>query len=103
MPDETPKFKVTMIPAARQSLKKVAIYCRVSTTHESQDESLDIQINTLKQYVTYNPKWMLYEVYKDKDSGGNVARPGFQKMIFDCYENRVDIVLVKTISRLISI
>lgn len=44
MSDETPKLKVTMIPAARQSLKKVAIYCRVSTTHESQDESLDIQI-----------------------------------------------------------
>lgn len=41
MSDETPKLKVTMIPAARQSLKKVAIYCRVSTTHESQDESLD--------------------------------------------------------------
>lgn len=26
-------------------------------------------------------------------------RPGFQEMIFDCYENRIDIVLVKTISR----
>ena len=23
----------------------------------------------------------------------------FQKLIFDCYENRIDIVLVKTISR----
>lgn len=99
MSDETPKLKVTMIPAARQSLKKVAIYCRVSTTHESQDESLDIQIKTLKQYVACNPKWMLSEVYTDKDSGGNAARYGFQKMIFDCYENRIDIVVVKTISR----
>lgn len=99
MSDETPKLKVTMIPAARQSLKKVAIYCRVSTTHESQDESLDIQIKTLKQYVACNPKWMLHEVYTDKDSGGNAARYGFQKMIFDCYENRIDIVVVKTISR----
>lgn len=77
MSDETPKLKVTMIPAARQSLKKVAIYCRVSTTHESQDESLDIQIKTLKQYVACNPKWMLYEVYTDKDSGGNAARYAF--------------------------
>ena len=25
--------------------------------------------------------------------------PGFQKMIFDCYDNRINIVLVKTISR----
>lgn len=88
-----------MIPAARQPLKRVAIYCRVSTTHDSQDESLDIQITTLKQVVAYNPKWKLYDIYTDKDSGGNVARPGFQKLIFDCYENRIDIVLVKTISR----
>lgn len=70
MSDETSKLKVTMIPATRQSLKKVAIYCRVSATHESQDESLDIQIKTLKQYVACNPKWTLYEVYTDKDSGG---------------------------------
>lgn len=46
-----------------------------------------------------NPKWMLYEVYTDKDSGGNAARYGFLEMIFDCYENRIDIVVVKTISR----
>jgi len=99
MENEIPKAKVTLISAARQPLKRVAIYCRVSTSHESQDESLDIQIKTLKQHVAYNPKWKLYEVYTDKDSGGNVARPGFQKMIFECYENRIDIVLVKTISR----
>jgi len=77
----------------------VAIYCRVSTTHEAQEESLDIQIKTLKQVVADNPKWMHYHVYSDKDFGGNVFRPDFQKLIFDCYENRIDIVLVKTISR----
>ncbi len=60
---------------------------------------MDIQIKTLKQVVENNPKWKLYEIYSDKDSGGNVARYGFQKLISDCYENRIDIVLVKTISR----
>jgi len=99
MENEKPKMTVTMIPAKLQGLKMVAIYCRVSTTHEAQEESLDIQIKTLKQVVSDNPKWMLYRVYTDKDSGGNVFRPDFQKLIFDCYENRIDIVLVKTISR----
>lgn len=98
MESEKPKSKVILIPPTRQPLKRVAIYCRVSTTHESQDESLDIQIKTLKQAVENNPKWRLYEIYSDKDSGGNVARYGFQKLISDCYENRIDIVLVKTIS-----
>jgi len=99
MANETPKVKVTVIPAAGHLLKRVAIYCRVSTTRDSQDESLEIQTKTLKQVVSSNPKWRLYEIYSDRDSGGNVARPGFQKLIFDCYENRIDIVLVKTISR----
>ncbi len=99
MSTENPKPKVSLIPAAVRPFKRVAIYCRVSTTHDSKYESLDIQIKTLKQIVEYNPKWKLYDIYSDKDSGGNVARPGFQKLIFDCYENRIDIVLVKTISR----
>lgn len=99
MENDKPKLKVIIIPPTRQPLRKVAIYCRVSTTHESQDESLDIQIKTLKQVVESNSKWRLYEIYSDKDSGGNVARYGFQKLISDCYENRIDIVLVKTISR----
>jgi len=99
MENEKPKMTVTMIPAKSQGLKMVAIYSRVSTTHEAQEESLDIQIKTLKQVVADNPKWMLYRAYSDKDSGGNVFRPDFQKLIFDCYENKVDIVLVKTISR----
>jgi len=99
MENEKSKMIVSMIPAKSQGLKMIAIYCRVSTTHEEQEESLDIQIKTLKQVVADNPKWMLYRVYSDKDSGGNVFRPDFQKLIFDCYENRFDIVLVKTISR----
>lgn len=99
MENEKPKMIVSMIPAKSQGLKMVAIYCRVSTTHEEQEESLDIQIKMLKQVVADNPKWMLYHVYSDKDSGGNVFRPDFQKLIFDCYENKFDIVLVKTISR----
>jgi len=92
MVNETLKMKVIIIPPTRQMLKKVAIYCRVSTTHESQDESLDIQIKALKQYIAYNPNWELCEVYTDKDSGGNVFRPGFQKMIL--YLSGLSVVLI---------
>ena len=99
MPNRDHKRTVSLVPDYVKPHKKVAIYCRVSTTHESQDESLDIQIETLKYIVAGTPGWSLYKVYSDKDSGGNLSRPGFQKLIFDCYENRVDIVLVKTISR----
>lgn len=53
----------------------------------------------MKKVVAFNPKWRFCRAYTDQDSGGNVLRLGFQKMIFDCYENQIDIVLVKTISR----
>ena len=62
---KTPKTKVMLIPAAVRPFKKVAIYCRVSTTHESQEESLGIQIKTLKQIVANNPKWKLYEIFSN--------------------------------------
>jgi len=75
--DEIPKTKITVIPAATRQLNKVAIYCRVSTTHESQEESLEIQIKLLKQIVESNPNWILFNIYTDKDSGGNVFRSGF--------------------------
>jgi len=92
--------KVMYIPAKIEPNKRVAIYCRVSTNHDSQEESLEAQIEGLKQIVKNNPKWSLFKVYIDKDSGGNTFRSGFQSMIFDCYENLIDIVLVKSISRL---
>lgn len=40
MENEIPKIKVTVIPAAVQPVKRVAIYCRFSTTHESQEEKV---------------------------------------------------------------
>jgi len=46
--------KIRFIPANMQLYKKVAIYCRVSTMHESQDESLEIQTKILKQVVETN-------------------------------------------------
>lgn len=92
--------KVTYIPAKIEPNKRVAIYCRVSTNHNSQEESPEAQIEGLKLIVKSNPKWSLFKVYTDKDSGGNAFRSGFQSMIFDCYENLIDIVLVKSISRL---
>ena len=63
--------------------------------HKSQEGSLENQIAGLKYYVAGNPNWQLYRVYSDQDSGGNTYRQGFQDLIFDCYENRIEVVLVK--------
>ncbi|AGY77753.1 recombinase family protein [Clostridium autoethanogenum] len=56
---------------------------RVSTNHDSQEESLEAQIEGLKKIVKNNLRWILFKAYTDKDSGGNVFRSGFQSMIFE--------------------
>ena len=99
MPDSIAERKIRVIPATVRYIKRVGIYCRISTMQESQDESLEIQIKKLEQIVATTPGWMLFTVYSDKDTGDNVFCPWFQQLIFDCYEDKFDIVLVKTISR----
>jgi len=90
---------VRVIPAHIKTGKRVAIYCRVSTTRGSQADSLKAQAYGLRQIVKNEPNWTLYGVYEDQGSGGNTSRPGFQRMIWDSYDNKFDIILVKSISR----
>lgn len=90
---------IRLIPASISNQKRVAIYCRVSTTRGSQEESLDSQKKGLKKIINDNPSWILFKVYTDTESGKNIYRSGFQEMIFDSYENYFDIILVKSISR----
>ena len=99
MPEELRKPKIYVIPAKPQLYKRVGIYCRVSTMRKSQEDSLENQIAGLQQFVSGNPDWTLCRTYIDQDSGGNVMRPGFQRMISDCYAHDIDVVVTKSISR----
>ena len=93
------RHNMSVIPAKIRTEKRVAIYCRVSTTRDSQADSLETQKNGLQQIVQDNPNWTLYGIYEDQYTGGNTNRPGFQRMIWERYENIFDIILVKSISR----
>ena len=67
-----------------QSLK-VAAYCRVSTDHEAQKQSLENQIAFYTDYVRRNPYWKLVAVYADNSSGLRAKnRPGYQRLLKDC-------------------
>ena len=90
---------VEVRPPTVRNDKRVAIYCRVSTLSDIQEESLKAQKYGLEQVVKCNSQWTLYGVYEDQDTGRNTFRPGFHKMMLDSYENLFDIILVKSISR----
>jgi site-specific DNA recombinase len=85
----------------KKTIKKVAAYARVSTVQEDQNESFETQVNYYTQYIKSVPKWKFVKVYADHGWSGSKAdnRPGFQQMIEDAYAGKIDIILVKSISR----
>ena len=83
----------------KQRLRVVA-YCRVSTKHEEQQQSLTAQISYYSNYIQSNPNWELIAVYSDAASGTRaVNRPGYQQLMKDCINKKIDLILVKSLSR----
>lgn len=98
--------KVTKIPEVAQQVTmnkqrlRVVAYCRVSTKHEEQQQSLTAQISYYSNYIQSNPNWELIAVYSDAASGTRaVNRPGYQQLMKDCINKKIDLILVKSLSR----
>ena len=87
------------ISVKRQQLR-VAVYCRVSTKHEEQKQSLEAQIDYYTNYIQSHPTWVLAAVYSDVASGTRTnQRSGYQQLLRDCTSKKVDLILVKSLSR----
>lgn len=79
---------------------RVAAYCRVSTKHEEQQHSLATQISYYTDYIQNHLNWVLVGVYSDTASGTRTnQRPSYQKLMRDCTKRKVDLILVKSLSR----
>ena len=100
--------KVEMIPATRNFLEKdrkviknVGAYCRVSTDTEEQQGSYNSQVNYYTEKIKSTPGWRFVKVYGDEGISGTNAdnRPGFQEMMQDCENGKLDLIITKSISR----
>lgn len=80
---------------------RVAAYCRVSTDGEEQLNSFTSQVTYYQERIKENKDWEYAGIYSDEAvTGTKVAtRDGFQKMIADCMEGKIDMVMTKSISR----
>ena len=85
---------------------KVAIYLRLSdedkdkTNKLDDSESIKNQRNLLLDEIRKNPKFKLVDEYCDEDlSGAGTYRPEFERLIKDCENGKIDIVLCKSQSR----
>lgn len=80
---------------------RVAAYCRVSTQEEQQVGSFEMQVHHYRQKIQSNPAWELVEIYQDEGISGTSVnkRLGFQKMIADAVDGKIDLILTKGINR----
>lgn len=80
---------------------RVAAYCRVSTDGEEQLNSFTTQMRYYNDKIKSNPNWIYVGVYSDEAITGTKIelREGFQKMINDCLNGKIDLIITKSISR----
>ena len=80
---------------------RVAAYCRVSTEHDEQEDSLENQITAYKEEIKSDPRYEFVDVYYDFDiSGFKENREGFKRMVEDALDGKIDLIITKSISRL---
>ena len=82
--------------------KKVAIYCRVSTTEQAEEGySIDEQNIKIREYCEREGH-EIYNLYEDRGiSGKNITnRPGIKQLLQDATENKFDLVIVWKLNRI---
>ena len=98
--------KVTKLPSEQKFTHKlrVAAYARVSTGKDAMLHSLTAQIDYYKTKIRANPAWIFAGVYVDEaktgtKTGTKETREGLERLISDCRDGKIDMVLTKSISR----
>jgi len=94
-------MKITRIPAQRENTKlRIAVYCRVSTDKDTQEDSLEVQREAYVSLIALHPEWQLVGVHVDAISGMSAEhRPDFMRMINDALTGKIDRILCKSVSR----
>lgn len=87
--------------AKEKTKKRVAAYARVSTEQDEQLHSLQVQRDYYEEYIKSNPDWELVNIYDDEGITGTSLkrRKGFNQMIADALDGKIDVILVKSVSR----
>ena len=101
------KKEVEVIPATvdidsiDRPITKVAAYCRVSTLEDAQAGSFERQIQHFREMIENTEGWKNVGIYADEGASGTnmKKRPEFQRMIQDCKDGKIDLIVTKSVSR----
>ena len=80
---------------------RVAAYCRVSTDDEDQIKSYNSMVKYYTELIKNNNQWVFAGVYADKAITGTKVdkREDFQRLIQDCMDGKIDMVIAKSLPR----
>lgn len=79
----------------------MAAYCRVSTDQEEQLLSYENQVRYFTDYINDNPLYEFACIYADEgiSETNTKKRDEFKRMIADCRDGQIDIIITKSILR----
>ena len=101
---QPPREKARQLDIAKRPrplrILNVAAYCRVSSERDEQESSIEMQSSYFQSEIESHPGWVLAGIYADRNSGKNTRRrPEFRRMMDDCLEGKIDLVLTKSVNR----
>ena len=81
---------------------RVAAYCRVSTKEEEQASSYEAQCEYYTDKIMSNKEWTMAGIFADEGITGTSTkkRTEFLRMIRQCKQKKIDLILTKSIQRL---
>lgn len=81
--------------------KRVAAYARVSSGKDAMLHSLSAQISYYSELIQNHRGWEYAGVYADEAiTGTKEIRPEYQRLLSDCRNSKIDMIITKSISRL---
>ena len=95
--------RITVTPAhfRPERIKRVAVYCRVSSRIDEQLRSVGSQAKYLIDKAIHHAGWAFQDIFIDICSGKKAEnRPELQTMLSQGRSHLIDIILVRTISAL---
>ena len=93
--EETPQDR------QRKRSLRVAAYCRVSTDSDEQLTSYQNQLAYYTDKIMKNPDWTMAGLFADEGITGTSvkSRKEFLRMIRQCRQGKIDLILTKSVSR----
>lgn len=92
---------LTKLPSITLKLRRACGYARVSTDKDEQFTSYNAQVEYYTEFIQSKPEWEFVKVYTDEGiTGTNTKkRDGFNKMIQDALDGKIDLIVTKSVSR----